>query len=89
MDSHSQDKGTGHPINWHVATDELNSGPDNALSAATKKSQIKAACHTLDVQSLVKFASSEGGLIDDESRRLACRSIGRIALILPIAKGAH
>jgi hypothetical protein len=40
---------------------------------AEKAQAIRLACDTHDVEALVSYATSEGGLIEDELRRKACK----------------
>lgn len=45
---------------------------------AEKAEAIRHACETRDVEKLVSFATSEGGLIDDELRQMACEYFTRL-----------
>lgn len=41
---------------------------------AKKASDIRKACASHDVEELVRHATSEGGLLEDELRQIACKS---------------
>lgn len=40
-----------------------------------KGTQIQQACEKQDLQLLVRLADSPGGLLDDQFRRLACKTL--------------
>lgn len=48
-----------------------------ALNAAKAK-EIRQACSSRDVEALIHCATTEGGLLEDELRQVACESHGHI-----------
>lgn len=42
------------------------------VPVAEKADHIRRACEARDLEALVSYATSEGGLLNDELRRLAC-----------------
>lgn len=46
---------------------------DTAVPAHNKNEDIQQACETRSVERLREYARSEGGLLDDELRRRACK----------------
>lgn len=44
---------------------------------AKKASAIRKACASHDVEELIAHATSEGGLLEDQLRQVACRSLLR------------
>jgi hypothetical protein len=44
-----------------------------AKTRAKKTSAIRKACAAQDVEALAMYATSEGGLLEDELRQIACR----------------
>jgi hypothetical protein len=44
----------------------------HAKSRAEKSAAIRRACDAGDVEALVSYATSEGGLLEDELRQRAC-----------------
>jgi hypothetical protein len=47
---------------------------DNADTARSKKEEaIRKACNLRDLDALVSYATSEGGLLNDDLRRSACK----------------
>lgn len=62
--------------------DTLDRGERSSLAArqiadarATKAEAIRKACGSRDVEALAMHATSEGGLLEDELRQIACESI--------------
>lgn len=48
----------------------------------TKRKDIERACQERDITSLVAHASSKGGFLEDELRRVACKSFAWTLIIL-------
>jgi hypothetical protein len=58
-----------------AGTTSLQQHPLSDNSDATlKRVQIKQACQKADLQHLARLADSEGGLLDDSLRQLACET---------------
>lgn len=45
-----------------------------AKARAEKAEAIRRACDTRDIVALISYATTEGGLLDDELRQRACMS---------------
>jgi len=61
-----------------ASTGSLPSSEAERLSAlrADKADAIRTACTSRDLDALVEHATSEGGLLDDELRQIACELVG-------------
>lgn len=59
----ASDESSGNP---------LKSKPTNK-ARAEKSEAIRQACDSRDIEALVSYATTEGGLLEDELRRRACK----------------
>lgn len=55
-----------------VPSEESLETQQQGKARAEKVAAISRACDTNDVEALVSYATSEGGLLDDELRQRAC-----------------
>lgn len=61
------------PVSYEASeTSETPETPGTPDHVAEKREHIRRACAARDLGALVSYATSEGGLLNDELRRSAC-----------------
>lgn len=63
---------------------KVNKG-EKGMARAEKVRAIRKACATRDVEALAAHATSEGGLLEDDLRQIACKLLWNIT----VYKGIH
>ena len=65
---------TGVETEQKIALEDEPQNDEIASHVAEKESAIRQACDLRDFDALVAYATSEGGFLNDDVRRLACKS---------------
>lgn len=62
------------PMNGSMEQPVYADAPEKPSEHDEKREAIRQACQQCDVNALIQYATSSGGLLDDELRRSACTS---------------